>query len=286
MRFTKLLGLVVALSITGCAITRYYKTGDIEGQINQLYAAIDGNVARLEADYAAKRIFLEGAKKTGADPTKPPYDGLTADFVEMGKLRDASVRDGATARAEALRLAKAIGGKPRVTSDDPAYTEIGKFEKRSDELTKMLNESFGRYTEKSNQFSKLANESRVFPVDVPAFSTQLRTAITEIDRQCGEVGRKIGEVEGTLKKTNMPKREERLGLIEGMKGDVVKIRASQGELVTFEKSFLGIARGQKTIVVGPHLPHHEFFMSLADVQTRVGASVASFNGKVDAFNRL
>jgi hypothetical protein len=284
-RFRVLL-LIAALSVTGCTITRYYKTGDIDGQIGQLNGQIDGNLARLEADYAAKKAFLDSAKQTGADPTKAPYDALTANLVEMGKLREASIRDSATARAEGAKLSKAIAGRPRVDSNDPAYPEIGKFEKRSEELMGNLNASFGRYTASSNRFSKLANESRVFTVDVASFDGQLKTAIGSIDHQCTAVESKIGDTEKKLQQPAVDKREARLALVTGMKDDVAKIRGIQGDLESFQKSFLAISKGQKSITVGPHLPHHDFFMSLNEVQTRAGAAVASFNGKVEAFNKL
>jgi hypothetical protein len=270
----------------GCAITRYYKTGDIEGQINQLYGGIDGNLGRLESDYASKKAFLDGAKQTGADPTKSPYDALTALFSEMESLREICRRDGATARAEASHLAKAIAGKSRVTSEDPAYGEVGKFENRSEELTNLLNGSFGRYTEKSNQFSRLANEVRVFSVEVAKFGNQLKTAIGDIDRQCALVDAKIADAERTLRAPSVPKREERLTLLTTLKDDVAKIRSVQGELETFQKSFLDLSKGQKSIVVGPHLPHDDLFMSLLGVQNRAMAAVADFNAKVDSFNKL
>ncbi len=278
--------LVAALSVTGCSITRYYKTGDIDGQIGQLNGQIDGNLSRLETDYAAKKAFLESANQTGADPTKAPYDALTANFVEMTKFRDASVRDSATTRAEGAKLSKAIAGRPRVDSNDQAYPEIGKFEKRSEELMGNLNASFGRYTESSNRFTKLANETRVFTVDVGTFDGQLKTAIGSIDQQCTAVETKIGDTEKKLKPPSVDKREERLALVTGMKDDVAKIRGIQGDLESFQKSFLAISKGKKAITVGPHLPHHDFFMSLNEVQTRAGAAVTSFNGKVDAFNKL
>jgi hypothetical protein len=123
-------------------------------------------------------------------------------------------------------------------------------------------------------------------VEVADFDSKLNAAIREIDRQCTEVDKKIGLAERALGKSDPAKRENRLELLKGMRADIVKVRGSQSELEAFQKSFRTLSKGRKAIVVGPHLPHHDLFLSLAGVQARTGEAVASFNAKIDAFNKL
>jgi hypothetical protein len=282
----KLFLVLAFLCLSACTITRYYKTGDLQNQVNGLNGQIDGNVAKLEADYQTKQKFLDGAKATGADPAKAPYDSLYKEFRELGAFRDATLHDAAAARAQNQKLTALIGGRGRVNSSDPAYAEIGDYEKSAQSAAKTLNASFGAYTAHANLFAAHANATEVFTVDVPSFTKQLATAIGSMDSQCAAVDAKIGDANQTLKKPALPKREERLTLLAGMRDDVTKIRASRDDLATFQSRFLAVSKGKTSIVVGPHLPHHKLFLSLSGITDETGKAVASFNGKVDVFNKL
>lgn len=284
-----ILSVVCSISLlmaSGCAITRYYKVPDVDRQIGVMNGQIDAGVAKMNADYDSKKTLLDGAKKSGANLGNPPFSSLSSLLKQMAADRDAATAKANDARAESTALSKSIAGRQRVMSNEPEYDKVSGFQKRSETLNQDLNQVFTHYTDHSNEFVKTANENKIFPIDVAQFNGQLRTAIGDIDRQCSQVESKIQEYETKIRSSQVSKREERIGLLEQMRGDVKTIQDTKGDLTSFQKNFESEVKGRKTFVVGPHLPHADLFQTFSGVQDKVNQAVTRFNAKVAAFNAL
>ncbi len=284
--FGHLITLAIFVSLSACAITRYYPTGDLNGQLAAMRTLIDSNLAKVNADFDEKRKFIEGAKKSGADLTQAPFPAITESFTVMTKSREQTFSESVIARSEIDAFTSSIAGRDRITSDDPAYSKIQSFEKTSEKMSDRLGKSFKAYQEVSNHFTAVAKESRLLPVDVASFDAQLKTTLSEIDRQCGLVEKKLPEAEKAASTGDPSKREARKSLLVGMREDVAKIRGTQGELEAFRSSFLIASKGQKSYLVSPKHPQYELFQSLNGVRDRANAAATAFNAKVDALQKI
>ncbi len=274
--------LIPLVMISACAITRYYRAPDLEGQLRGMRTVIDGNLAKVDSDYEEKRRFLESAKQGGADFSQSPFPKLAAQFASMTEAKMRSQNTAKRAREDLDALSKHLAGRDRVTSEDPAFGHIQRFEKSSEKLNSEVAASFSAYAESSRRFSELARESRLIPVDVPAFDLKLKKVIAEIDAQCALAERKIPEAEKLASAGSSSRDAERGHLLGEMRTEVVKIRGIQSDLETFRRSFLAASKGKSAYLVSPQHPDYPLFESLRGIQDRANSAVAAFNAKADS----
>lgn len=150
MKYTTL--LLVALVLSACTLTRYYKTKPIKAQLAKIDQQMGRDFAQLTSDYALRKGMMA---KLGSEGKKlaPLLDKLTGAFNKS------------QAEAQALsqsiaEINQVIGTRSKLESSDPAFAQVEEFQKSAKTKIAVINQQFAEYTKVSKEFNEEAQ--RIF----------------------------------------------------------------------------------------------------------------------------
>jgi hypothetical protein len=271
----KILALLFFLS----ACTVMYRTNDVASKVDQANAQAATFYDQAKANYEKvsdlqKRLIL---KKV--DFNKEPFKTMQVDFVKMEKILKQIEKMNIAMRGRGDALKKSMAGKDKISSKDPAYSQLREYRAYMGGASGEYNLLAGELNQLGNDYSEKAHQAGIKEVSAVQLRSKVNSSLDKIKKQSQDANDKIKWARTMLHRFPEEDRLNKKNDLDEMEGILGKISSEVETFSPLVQKFRKEVGTDEKVLVVPHMACHSI---LAELDRHVSA----VNGLANQFNSV